>query len=117
MGAEQEELVDSGRMAELASLGDPSLVRVVVDIFFNTVPDQVRELREAAARGDAGGVRTAGHTIKGGAASAGFPALSQVAAAIEDAGRDGRTEHFADLITKLDDLIGRTRAAVEAELA
>jgi HPt (histidine-containing phosphotransfer) domain-containing protein len=117
MRAEQEVLIDSGRMAELASLGDPSLVRHVVDIFFNTVPDQLRELHTAAAQGDASGVRNAGHTIKGGAASAGFPALSQVAAALEDAGRDGHADQFAGLIAELEDLVERTRRAADEELA
>ena len=116
MGAEPEVLVDSGRMAELASLGDPSLVRHVVNIFFTTVPEQVHELRDAVARGDAAGVRSAGHTIKGGAASAGFPALSHVAAALEDAGRDGCPEQFGELVAKLEELIERTRQAVDAEL-
>lgn len=114
---EHEVLIDKARMAELASLGDPSLVKHVIDIFFSTVPDQVAQLRAGVAAGDAAVVRSAGHTIKGGAASAGFPALSKVAGKLEDAGREGLVERFGDLLTQLEDLVARTERAVETDLA
>lgn len=116
MGAAEPKLIDAARFAELASLGDPSLVRHVTDTFFSTVPAQVSKLRDAVASGDATAVRGFAHTIKGGAASAGFPAASESAAALEDAARAGEAHRFEALFARLDSALSRTRVAVDDHL-
>ncbi|MCO4748347.1 MAG: Hpt domain-containing protein [Proteobacteria bacterium] len=114
LGQAAPPLIDQERIAELNSLGDPSLVRHVAQTFFGGMPSQLASLRDAVARGDAAATRGVAHTIKGGAASAGFPASSHAAADLEDAARNGRLDDLDDLFKKLSSAIDRTREVVDA---
>lgn len=109
-------LVDDARLTELASLGDPELVRHVAETFFGAVPAQLASIRSAVAAADAPGVRGVAHTIKGGAASAGFPAVSELAAELEDAARASDTSRFDELVAALSAAVARTEAVVTSRL-
>ncbi|MCP4592820.1 MAG: response regulator, partial [bacterium] len=68
----------------LARLGnDRELLRDVLELFVEDLPDRVKELRAAAARNDAAGIRAVAHQLKGAAASLGAVGAAKTALHLE----------------------------------
>lgn len=109
------QLIDAARFEELNSLGDPTLVRQISQTFFGGVSSQLGALRQAIEAKDEATIRSVAHTIKGGAASAGFPLASDAAAALEEAARLMQRHAYSKLMTDLETGIERTREKVEAQ--
>ena len=80
---------------------DEDIAREIAVIFVESSRALYAELDEALARGDADVVRTRAHSLKGSAGNIGAETLRQLAAAIEQAGRDGRLEDAQALLPKV----------------
>ena len=94
-------------------MGDEDLVREVVALFLDNLPQRIQELQAALDAGDAPAARMAAHTIKGMAANTCAEALRKVAGEIEDAAREGdldavrgRMDDIKGLFVQLRTIIG-----------
>ncbi|MBL8471135.1 MAG: response regulator [Rhodocyclaceae bacterium] len=78
------------RAGALLRTGDEALLDEVVDSLLACIPDDLTQLREALDGGDAAGVASHAHAIKGAAVTAGAMALSAAASKLEALGRRGQ---------------------------
>jgi signal transduction histidine kinase/CheY-like chemotaxis protein len=79
-------------------LGGADGVRQVIAAFLEGTPRYLAMLREAAARGDAGGMRKAAHALKSSSAMLGAMALSSRCADLE---RDSGAGHAVDRVARV----------------
>ena len=78
-------------------MGDDELARQVVSGFLDFLPHQLAALAQALEAADSDAVRQAAHSIKGAAANAGGPQLSQTARKLEQLGAQGDLAQAAGL--------------------
>ncbi len=71
-------------------MGDGDLVRMVVTIFLNDIPDQILSLKKFIIDGDVNSAERQVHTIKGAAANIGAEALRAVAFKMENIARTSK---------------------------
>ena len=92
--------------------GNEDLLRELVDIFLETNPVLMVELRNAITRGDAAEVRRTAHNIKGSVGN--FEAMDAHAAAqhLEEIGRSGDLQEAAAAFAALQDAIARLSPAL-----
>jgi two-component system sensor histidine kinase/response regulator len=95
--------------------GDRELAGIVLNTFFEHIPDTIAKLEESLDKADQPGVVLHAHSIKGAAANAGGEALSEIAREIEMAGRKGDLALAASLKPQLLDRFELFRSAAEKE--
>jgi HPt (histidine-containing phosphotransfer) domain-containing protein len=99
-------------LATLATPDEPNPVVELVDLFLETTPPKLDELRRAAAHGDTSALRRAAHHIKGGAGSMGARALAAALDELEMSGARGDLSDAESQVAHLDVLYARTREAL-----
>ncbi len=73
-------------------MGDEDLVRDVLKLFLDNMPQRIQELQTALDVGDAPAVRMAAHTVRGMAANTGAENLRALAEEMEDAAQSGNLD-------------------------
>ncbi|SMP52892.1 Protein of unknown function [Desulfonatronum zhilinae] len=73
-------------------MGDEDLVRDVLKLFLDNMPQRIQELQTALNVGDAPAVRMAAHTVRGMAANTGAENLRALAEEMEDAAQGGNLD-------------------------
>ena len=113
------DLLDLKTLQNLVELDDGGhgLLAEMIDIFRQDTPRRIRDIVEAAAKGDAEELSRTGHALKGGAGALGAKALRLLAADLEALGRDGSSDAGANLAERLDTTFQATLAALEAYVA
>jgi signal transduction histidine kinase/DNA-binding response OmpR family regulator len=108
-------VLDTSRIEELLDMGEGAevLVHRAVDNFVTRVPETVTGLREAVARQDAEELRALAHRLKGSALNLGASRVAQVSLALEESGREDRTEEAAPLLVELEAALGEASAALQ----
>jgi PAS domain S-box-containing protein len=108
-------VLDISRIEELLDMGEGAevLVHKAVDNFVTRVPETVTGLREAVARQDAEELRALAHRLKGSALNLGASRVAQVSLALEESGREDRTEEAAPLLVELEAALGEASAALQ----
>jgi CheY-like chemotaxis protein/HPt (histidine-containing phosphotransfer) domain-containing protein len=81
--------------------GDQELAGIVLDTFFEHIPDIIARLEESLAKANSAGAVLHAHTIKGAAANAGGAALSETARKIEMEGRKGNMASAKSLMPEI----------------
>ena len=90
------------RAAALTTLGDDeSLLEMLMPHFCEAAASQARQVITAAEAADAPQLRHWAHTLKGTLLTVGASTSSTLAARIELAGREGRTEGTASMANRL----------------
>ncbi len=64
--------------------GDPDMVEMV-ELFVNELPERIKAMQEAATENNFDALKRHAHQLKGAGGGYGFPMLSTVAGALEDA--------------------------------
>ena len=110
------DLLDLKTLQNLVELDDGGhgLLAEMIDIFRQDTPRRIRDIVEAAAKGDAEELSRSGHALKGGAGALGAKALRLLAADLEALGRDGSSDTGANLAERLDTTFQATLMALEA---
>ncbi len=103
------DLLDRTQLEQIRQLESfrPGTAARLLALFEANVGERLDALRQAAAAGDADGVRGAAHSLKGVAASLGASGLSRVAARIEADASNGSVPASA-LVSTLDGTIEAT---------
>jgi HPt (histidine-containing phosphotransfer) domain-containing protein len=94
--------------------GDRDLAKDILVVFLADIPKQIARLKELL---DGGDVRAAGqqaHTIKGAAAGVSGAALTNVAFALEKAGKTGEIESARSMLGQLQMEFERLKRILEA---
>lgn len=90
--------IDAAVIDELRSILDDDAVVELFSLYLDDAPQTLASLLAAAGRGDAQGVRTAAHRLKGGAAGIGAREVEACARQVEHAALAGR---LADALAHL----------------
>jgi PAS domain S-box-containing protein len=95
-----------------ASFSDRESVAGLIDTFLQHVPEQLRDLREGASRGDADVVRRTAHTLKSNAATFGASALADMSRDLETRVAAGKLETATPLVDRIEAELRRVEAAL-----
>jgi HPt (histidine-containing phosphotransfer) domain-containing protein len=82
--------------------GDAELLKELADLFLEEYPRLIAELREAHQQGDAKGVESAAHGLKGSIANFGAQPAVDAALQIEQLGRSGNLNAVGQVLQTLD---------------
>lgn len=93
--------------------GQPDIVTRLIDLFLGQAPGHVAEIEAALGNGDAEAMVRAAHALKGTSANMGATKLTELAAALERAGRDG---DLGSIAAEVSDLVAEF-ALVRADLS
>jgi len=83
-------------------MGEEELARKLIGIFLADIPKQVRSLRERIENSDAEKISWYSHKVKGSSANIGAMALSNIAAKMDEASKDGRLDEVTTLLPELE---------------
>lgn len=90
---------DVNWLQEISS-GDAEFLRELINLFLEDTPEQIEALAAALAGGDAEGVRSWAHTLKGASASFGAEPLRQLFYELETAARQGQLDDAPALLAR-----------------
>jgi HPt (histidine-containing phosphotransfer) domain-containing protein len=110
-------IVDAGALDQLQGLvgeqgGD--LVSELIALFASNTPESIRQLRDAAGGRGAGDAERVAHSLKGAASMLGATGIADLARAIENLARGGRTSEVGPLVDRIDALLEPTLAHLRA---
>ena len=118
----KEEMAISNREEQLAvfnraafmnrMMDDKDLARVVLDGFLGELPDQITQLKNHLAAGNARLVEQQAHKIKGASATVGAEALRAITWAMEQAGKAGDLDAARARVTDLDEQFNALKEAM-----
>jgi len=97
----EESAVDSQAIAQLEALpgdGDENLLANLIQLFINTAPPVIAEMRAAVNAADARAVGLAAHQLKGSCAQFGARRLQELCAQLEKIGRSGSLKSAGELL-------------------
>jgi signal transduction histidine kinase/DNA-binding response OmpR family regulator len=94
--------------------GDAGLLGELAGMFLDSCPNQLAELREAVARGDAAVVQRLAHTVRGAAGAFGARAACAAAQRLETMGKERALAHAPDACAALEEAVARLRPALAA---
>ena len=80
----------------------PRALAEVIDVFLQTIPRRLDDLRQAHARGDAESIRAVTHSLKGASAQIGARGMADICVQIEGVVRDGDVAGLGELLTALE---------------
>ena len=81
---------------------DIDFLREVIEVFIEDYPNQIRQLQEGVASGDADAVERAAHTLKSSLANLAGKRASDVAYRLEVLGREGNLEAAKGALANLE---------------
>jgi len=81
---------------------DPELISMVIGVFIDDMPQQIKALKEAVKIQDAKEATRLAHSIKGAAANVGGESLQAAALKLEEAGREGNLPDMAMYLPELE---------------
>ena len=93
--------------------GDRALGLQILQMFIEDCPERVAAIKRAVEEGDAGGLQTAAHTLKG---SAGYLAAAFVVEAAVELERIGRESRLADApsaVKQLEEAVAQLMPEIE----
>ena len=82
--------------------GDEELLKEIAELFVEDAPELIEKLRGAVAAGDAAGVETAAHSLKGSVANFGAEEAVAAALRLEQMGREGQLDGAPDAMENLE---------------
>jgi len=105
------------RLLELQEVGEPDILKELIELFLNDVPPQLVALNEAGEAGDAHSVGRIAHTLKGSSGNMGATRMTAICSELEDVGASGDLSRAPELLERLEEEFGRIRMALEAKIA
>jgi HPt (histidine-containing phosphotransfer) domain-containing protein len=95
-------LAASHPLRVLEAHAGPRALAEVIDVFLQTIPRRLDDLRQAQARLDADSVRALAHSLKGASAQIGARGIADLCVQIEAVVRGGDVSALGDLLTALE---------------
>jgi HPt (histidine-containing phosphotransfer) domain-containing protein len=104
--------VDLSSLMELRQLqqpGKPDAIARIVGHFLEETAQRLATLHRAVDTGDPELLEQAAHALKGISGTVGANEMLDLAARLEELGRNGRTDGAADVVTELEGAVDRAR--------
>jgi PAS domain S-box-containing protein len=95
-------LAPSHPLRVLEAHAGPRALAEVIDVFLQTIPRRLDDLRHAHAKGDADSIRAVAHSLKGASAQIGARGMADLCVQIEAVVRSGDVSALADRLTALE---------------
>jgi HPt (histidine-containing phosphotransfer) domain-containing protein len=109
--------IDVRRLRQaLVDLGAGAVFRELIGVFLHETPERLAALRRAASQGDARGVKSAAHTIKGSCGYLGATGLVALCKDVERLSQSGAVAAVEPVLEQLEAEFQRVQAALEGEL-
>jgi len=108
--------VDLERLTEMSGTDEPS-VRELTDLYLLQTGEQLQELRQAIAAGDAREVERVAHKAAGASSTCGIVAVVPAFRELERLGREGRLENACALFEEVNHKLENVRAFLAEHLA
>ena len=86
----------------LEQQGRGELVREILDLFLQTSPQRLEQMREARLKGDTSGLLSLAHSLKGAAVQLGAWGMAELCQQIQTLGRAGSMAETGDLLYRLE---------------
>lgn len=103
-------------LRELQQEGEEDILGELIDLFVADAPERLSALAAAVEGGDANGVRSEAHALKGSCANLGAIQMAQACAEIEARARDNDIREAPRLLSELNTEFDRARAALSTEV-
>ncbi len=97
--------------------GDRELLKMLVDLFFESVPAQLADLHKALGSGNTIQVNRLAHTIKGAVGNFASPPAIEAAQRLEIMGKEGHLEGAEAVFRELEETIEKLKGALRAFVA
>jgi CheY-like chemotaxis protein len=94
--------------------GDRALLKEIVELFLESAPESIDELRRAIAKGDAAALERAAHSLKGAVGNFGARATQAAALRLETMGRTKDLTHAEEAFALLAEELARLQPALSA---
>ncbi len=114
------DLLDESILQTLSMLGErrgKDLLGQLYGLFLEQAPTSFSSLRQALASGDADGVKSTAHSLKGSYRSLGTPRLAELSRQLEEMGSSGQLEGGETILAELESCFGQTSEALQSFLA
>jgi HPt (histidine-containing phosphotransfer) domain-containing protein len=109
--------IDVRRLRQaLVDLGAGAVFRELIGVFLHETPERLTALRRAASAGDARGVKSVAHTIKGSCGYLGATGLVALCRELELLSQSGAVAAAGPVLEQIDAEFQRVQAALEREL-
>lgn len=109
--------IDVRRLRQaLVDLGAGAVFRELIGVFLHDTPERLAALRRAASAGDARGVKSVAHTIKGTCGYLGATGLVALCKEVELLSQSGAVAAAEPVLEQLEAEFQRVQAALEREL-
>jgi PAS domain S-box-containing protein len=108
-------LTASHPLRVLEAHAGPRALAEVIDVFLQTIPRRLDDLRQAQARGDADSIRAVTHSLKGASAQIGARGMADICVQIEALVRGGDVAALGDLLTALESDYAAVSASLREE--
>jgi two-component system sensor histidine kinase/response regulator len=95
-------LAPSHPLRVLEAHAGPRALAEVIDVFLQTIPRRLDDLRQAHGRGDGDSIRALTHSLKGASAQIGARGMADICVQIEAVVRSGDASTLGDLLTSLE---------------
>jgi HPt (histidine-containing phosphotransfer) domain-containing protein len=93
--------------------GDRALGLQILQMFIEDCPERVAAIKRAVERGDANGLQTAAHTLKGSAGYLAAAFVVEAAVELERIGREGRLSEAPSALGKLEGAVAQLMPEIE----
>lgn len=93
----------------ISALGNDPDFKKTVETFVNTLPDKIRDMQDAAQKGDLDALAAIAHSVKGVGTFAGFPIYTEKAAKIESTAKIPDLDKVREQVDELSKLCMRTK--------
>lgn len=101
---------------ECLSMGDPGLLRKLVDLFLDAAPGQIETMGQALAGSQASELARIAHALRGSAATLGVAGVRDLCCELERGADAGDLAQAGEMLAGLETELERARAALMAEL-
>ena len=93
--------------------GDRVLGLQILQMFIEDCPGRVEAIKHAVEQGDASGLQTAAHTLKGSAGYLAAAFVTEAAVELERIGREGRLADAPSAVSRLEEAVAQLMPEIE----
>jgi two-component system sensor histidine kinase/response regulator len=111
-----KEVFDLSKALEVVG-GDMGLLKEIATLSFETLPENLKMIRDAISRSDASALERAAHSLKGSVGNFGATRAFEAAYRLEILGREGRLGETESALSKLDEELNLLNSAMNRALS
>ncbi len=107
--------LDEVMLQQLRAVFEPTELRDLFDVFLESAPGIISDMRQAIAGGDADSLRRHAHKLKGSSRTIGCTAMGELCFAVEGQAREGTVSGAVPLVEAVESELGSVSHHLERE--